>query len=166
MREIDEAMYVMFRSLVLTGVILVPGFGAAGKIIDYIGGTSMAEVRLNWVVAYMVVMVTVCSFMAVWHHRHWLKTDRKNAHRPAHTRSQSDADHFYGKLSLCLNTSIRHGGMVPDYQWAVVGVPSRKYLWVLSRTPTIDGAVYDGILRRVIEKGYDPTRLKLTAQPK
>ena len=52
-----------------------------------------------------------------------------------------------------------------DYQWAVVGVPSRKYLWILSRTPTLDGAVYDGILRRVIEKGYDPTRLNLTAQP-
>ncbi len=54
----------------------------------------------------------------------------------------------------------------PDYQWAVVGVPSRKYLWILSRTPTLDGAVYDGILRRVIEKGYDPTRLNLTIQPK
>lgn len=53
-----------------------------------------------------------------------------------------------------------------DYQWAVVGVPSRKYLWILSRTPTLDGSVYDGILRRVIDKGYDPTRLKLTAQPK
>ena len=53
-----------------------------------------------------------------------------------------------------------------DYQWAVVGVPSRKYLWILSRTPTLDGAVYDGILRRVIEKGYDPTRLNLTVQPK
>ena len=53
----------------------------------------------------------------------------------------------------------------PDYQWAVVGVPSRRYLWILSRTPTLDASVYDGILRRVIEKGYDPTRLKLTAQP-
>ncbi len=53
-----------------------------------------------------------------------------------------------------------------DYQWAVVGVPSRKYLWILSRTPTLDGDVYDGILRRVIEKGYDPTRLNLTLQPK
>lgn len=53
-----------------------------------------------------------------------------------------------------------------DYQWAVVGVPSRKYLWILSRTPTLDGNVYDGILRRVIEKGYDPTRLNLTVQPK
>jgi apolipoprotein D and lipocalin family protein len=54
----------------------------------------------------------------------------------------------------------------PDYQWAVVGVPSRKYLWVLSRTPTLDEAVYGGILRRVIEKGYDPTRLNLTVQPR
>jgi apolipoprotein D and lipocalin family protein len=53
----------------------------------------------------------------------------------------------------------------PDYQWAVVGVPSRKYLWILSRRPTMDGAVYDGILRRVIDKGYDPTRLQLTPQP-
>jgi apolipoprotein D and lipocalin family protein len=53
----------------------------------------------------------------------------------------------------------------PDYQWAVVGVPSRKYLWILSRTPTIDGTVYDGILRRVIKKGYDPARLNLTEQP-
>jgi len=52
-----------------------------------------------------------------------------------------------------------------DYQWAVVGVPSRKYLWILSRTPTLDGKVYDGILRRVIENGYDPTRLNLTVQP-
>ena len=27
----------------------------------------------------------------------------------------------------------------PDYQWAVVGEPSRKYLWILSRTPTMEG---------------------------
>jgi apolipoprotein D and lipocalin family protein len=53
----------------------------------------------------------------------------------------------------------------PDYQWAVVGVPSRKYLWILSRTPALDRVVYDGILRRIIEKGYDPTRLQLTPQP-
>lgn len=76
--EIDEAMYVMFRSLVLTGVILVAGFGAAGKIIDYIGGADMAEIRLEWVVVYMMVMVSVCSFMAFWHHHNWIKTDRQS----------------------------------------------------------------------------------------
>jgi len=54
----------------------------------------------------------------------------------------------------------------PDYQWAVVGVPSRKYLWILSRTPALDDAVYQGILRRLVQQGYDPAKLTLTPQPK
>ena len=53
----------------------------------------------------------------------------------------------------------------PDYQWAVVGVPSHKYLWILSRTPQIDARVYEGILTRLVEQGYDPDRLNLTPQP-
>lgn len=76
--EIDEPMYVMFRSLVLTGVILVAGLSAAGKIVDYIGGETMAPIRLDWIVAYMIVMVLICGFMAFWHHRNWVKTDRSS----------------------------------------------------------------------------------------
>ena len=53
----------------------------------------------------------------------------------------------------------------PDYQWAVVGVPSRKYLWILSRTPLLDDAVYQGIIKRLIKQGYDPQRLTRTPQP-
>ena len=52
----------------------------------------------------------------------------------------------------------------PDYRWAVVGEPSRKYLWILSRTPTMDEAVYQGILKRLKDKGYEPARLRKTAQ--
>ena len=52
----------------------------------------------------------------------------------------------------------------PDYQWAVVGEPSRKYLWILSRTPTMDGAIYQEILERLPQKGYDPAKLRRTDQ--
>ena len=52
----------------------------------------------------------------------------------------------------------------PDYQWAVVGEPSRKYLWVLSRTPTMDEAIYQEILKRLLQKGYDPAKLRRTDQ--
>lgn len=52
-----------------------------------------------------------------------------------------------------------------DYRWAVVGVPSRKYLWILSRTPSLDEEVYTGILSRIADQGYDPDRLDLTPQP-
>ncbi len=37
----------------------------------------------------------------------------------------------------------------PGYQWAVVGEPKRKYLWILSRTPTMDKNLYQEILSRL-----------------
>ena len=51
-----------------------------------------------------------------------------------------------------------------EYEYAVVGHPSRKYLWVLSRTPHMDDAVYAGILDRLRAQGYDTTRLVRTLQ--
>jgi apolipoprotein D and lipocalin family protein len=33
-------------------------------------------------------------------------------------------------------------GLADDYSWAVVGSPDRKYLWILSRTPSMDPAQY------------------------
>lgn len=47
-----------------------------------------------------------------------------------------------------------------DYEYAVVGEPSRSFFWILSRTPTLDEATYQGILDRLPAKGYDPTRLE------
>ena len=52
-----------------------------------------------------------------------------------------------------------------DYEWAVVGEPSRRLLWILSRTQTMAPAVYEGILYRLPDKGYDPAGLVLTPQP-
>lgn len=51
-----------------------------------------------------------------------------------------------------------------DYEYAVVGHPSRKYLWILSRTPTMAPAVYEGILERLREQGYDTGKLRKTVQ--
>lgn len=52
----------------------------------------------------------------------------------------------------------------PDYQWAVVGEPSRRFLWVLCRTPAMNDAVYDEILSRLPEKNYEPDQLIPTRQ--
>lgn len=51
-----------------------------------------------------------------------------------------------------------------DYEYAVVGHPARKYLWILSRTPTMAPEVYDGILERLRAQGYDTSRLQRTQQ--
>ena len=51
-----------------------------------------------------------------------------------------------------------------DYEYAVIGEASRKYLWILSRTPRMDGNLYTGLLKRLEEKGYDISRLELNPQ--
>jgi apolipoprotein D and lipocalin family protein len=51
-----------------------------------------------------------------------------------------------------------------NYQYAVVGDPSRTFLWILSRTPTMDPQLYADIVGRLPEKGYDPSRLEIMQQ--
>ena len=53
----------------------------------------------------------------------------------------------------------------PNYEYAVVGHPSRDYLWILSRTPTLEHNNYDGILSRLEDKGYPLEPLQKTQQP-
>jgi apolipoprotein D and lipocalin family protein len=53
----------------------------------------------------------------------------------------------------------------PEYRYAAVGHPSRDYLWILARTPTLDPTLYRAISARLENRGYDLTRLRLTPQP-
>ncbi len=52
-----------------------------------------------------------------------------------------------------------------NYKWAVVGVPDRDYLWILSRTPTMDDALYAELQSRIAAQGFDLSRLRKTLQP-
>ena len=46
-----------------------------------------------------------------------------------------------------------------NYEYAVVGEPSRKYLWILSRTSHISDGQYSEILGRLAAKGYNAAKL-------
>lgn len=54
--------------------------------------------------------------------------------------------------------------LASDYSYAVVGDPKRDYLWILSRTPKMDDATYQAILRRAEAKGFNPAKLDKTDQ--
>lgn len=53
-------------------------------------------------------------------------------------------------------------GLADDYSWAVVSHPNRKYLWILSRTKTLDETTYNTIIELIKAKGLDPQKLKKT----
>jgi len=46
------------------------------------------------------------------------------------------------------------------YEYAVVGHPNRTYLWILSRTPEMDEALYNGLLEKLQKQGYDTSKLR------
>lgn len=54
--------------------------------------------------------------------------------------------------------------LADDYSFAVVSHPSKKYLWILSRTPIMDAIIYQQILSRLKQKGFDVSMLEKTKQ--
>jgi len=54
--------------------------------------------------------------------------------------------------------------LAEDYSYAVVGHPDRDYLWILCRTPKMEESLYQNIISRIAEKGFDINQLKKTVQ--
>lgn len=51
-----------------------------------------------------------------------------------------------------------------NYQYALVGEPSRKYMWILSRTSQIALEVMQDLLEKAKAKGFDTDKLIYTEQ--
>ena len=51
----------------------------------------------------------------------------------------------------------------PGYQWALIGEPGHEYLWILSRTPTMDAALFESLKQRATDMGYDLAPLQVMA---
>jgi apolipoprotein D and lipocalin family protein len=54
--------------------------------------------------------------------------------------------------------------LAPDYSYAVVGHPNRKYLWILGRKPVMDNMTYNHLVLVAASKGFDIRKLVKTVQ--
>ena len=55
-------------------------------------------------------------------------------------------------------------GFDDDYQWSMVGHPTRNYAWIMAREPTMDEALYARLLARFEALGYDASELQKVPQ--
>ncbi|RVW97600.1 Temperature-induced lipocalin-1 [Vitis vinifera] len=51
-----------------------------------------------------------------------------------------------------------------EYQYALIGQPSRKYLWILCRQTHMDEEIYEMLVEKAKEVGYDVSKLRKTTQ--
>ena len=47
----------------------------------------------------------------------------------------------------------------PEYRTALVGTPNRRYLWILSRTPTLDETTYLRLVKKAEQLGFSVSDL-------
>jgi len=50
-----------------------------------------------------------------------------------------------------------------NYSWALVGDPSRQFLWILGRNPQMSAESYSRIVALAVKLGYSAERIKATA---
>ncbi len=55
-------------------------------------------------------------------------------------------------------------GLGPDYDYALVGTPSRRWGWILAREPKPSVQRINAWFERLREQGYDPMEFVLTKQ--
>lgn len=70
-------------------------------------------------------------------------------------------DPSYLEVSFFLNFYSDYNILLldKDYRYVLVGSRSPKYLWILSRQPSIDDEVRDAILAEAVKLGYDTSKL-------
>jgi apolipoprotein D and lipocalin family protein len=51
-----------------------------------------------------------------------------------------------------------------NYNYAMVGNPSREYLWILSRKPDMKEETYNMLVDKAKNKGFDVSKLQITDQ--
>jgi apolipoprotein D and lipocalin family protein len=54
----------------------------------------------------------------------------------------------------------------PNYQYVLIGSNSSNYLWILSRTPQMNGSDYQLLLDKAKSRGYDVSKLIKVEQTK
>ena len=51
-----------------------------------------------------------------------------------------------------------------NYNYTVIGVPNRKYVWIMSRRPSLDSSIYNTIIDKLKDVGYDVKQIKKVTQ--
>ena len=69
---------------------------------------------------------------------------------------------FFGPFFLGNYWVLDHAD---DYTWSIVGEPSGRYLWILTRDPLPGADVKEALIERARALGYDMTMFRYTRQP-
>ncbi|MBY6084364.1 cation transporter [Ruegeria arenilitoris] len=74
--EIDESVFVMFRSLLLFGIIVMAAGSAVNRLLAYAKTGEAAPVVLEWILIYAGAMAAICLTLFAYHRWNWRRTGK------------------------------------------------------------------------------------------
>ena len=90
---------------------------------------------------------------------------KKGAFKSSKGKAWVPDDNFPGRLKVSFFWPFAGNYYIisldKDYAYALVGDPSRKYLWVLSRTKKLDELIYSELLEKARTNGFDVDKMLL-----
>jgi len=54
--------------------------------------------------------------------------------------------------------------LAEDYSYTVIGEPSRKFVWIMARKPSIDDEIYNNIIQKLSQVGYNVSKIQKMPQ--
>ncbi len=72
--------------------------------------------------------------------------------------------HIFGKWFFTFSGQYWVVDLGPNYEYSIVGHPSRNYAWILSRTPSLDMTTLRQTENTLREQGYDTCKLLTVIQ--
>ncbi len=67
------------------------------------------------------------------------------------------------KHLVFFSTTYRVLALGPGYQWALIGTPNHKSLWILSRSRTLDPGLLSSVESTASAQGFDTSKLIMVA---
>ena len=177
-----ESRRKLARSLVVVGVLVLCAVMAAcqNAPLDVVDGVDLGRFQGRWYEIARLPRATqidcagTTADYKLTSDRELVVTNECSVGGLNGVRRQVNAAAKVTNAAVPAKLSVDFGGFFGDYsiidldrdgyRYAVVGHPTRQYLWILSRDPTLDAQTLAAIRERAEQKGFDTGRLEYTKQ--
>lgn len=73
-----ETLYITFRSLVLLGIMSMSFSTAVSKIVTYLTGGNVTELKIGVIMIYTALNIILCFGLAAIHKKNYIKTNKRS----------------------------------------------------------------------------------------
>lgn len=93
-------------------------------------------------------------FTVLTHHKEKLGAELKTFKHKLYRDTDKSGFHWKDHLNFFVRVDYLIHKVAEDYSYVIVGHPKHKYLYIMSRTPTMEAELYNELIEFSVQLGY------------